>query len=135
MSYHLRALERWGIVEHGERRGTTAASAPGGRPGARSASIRRRSPPRRSTSSPARPSSTSATSFRRWATIEETEPKAWRDVAGVSRAYLWLTEEEAAEFDSDLGAVLKKYTADRDAEHHPEGTRRVFCLFAIVPEA
>jgi DNA-binding transcriptional ArsR family regulator len=73
--------------------------------------------------------------FRRWATTEETEPKAWRDLAGVSRAYLWLTEEEASEFDSELGAVLKKYTGDRDAEHHPEGTRRVFCLVAVVPEA
>jgi hypothetical protein len=31
--------------------------------------------------------------------------------------------------------VLKKYTGDRDAEHHPEGTRRVFCLVAVVPEA
>jgi hypothetical protein len=30
---------------------------------------------------------------------------------------------------------MKKYTADRDAAHHPEGTRRLFCLVAIVPEA
>ena len=52
-----------------------------------------------------------------------------------SRAYLWLTEDEAAELDADLRAVLKKHTADRDAAHHPEGTRRVFCLIAIVPEA
>ena len=73
--------------------------------------------------------------FRRWAAIEETETKAWRDLAGVSRAYLWLTEDEAAAFDSELYAVLKKYTADRNAAHHPEGTRRVFCLFAVVPAA
>ena len=67
--------------------------------------------------------------------MEQTEPKAWRDLAGVSRAYLWLTEDEAAAFDADLSALLKKYTGDRDAAHHPEGTRRVFCLFATVPEA
>lgn len=24
--------------------------------------------------------------------------------------------------------------ANRDAAHHPEGTRRVFCLVAVVPE-
>jgi hypothetical protein len=35
--------------------------------------------------------------------------------------------------DERLRAVLKKHTGDRDAAHHPEGTRRVFCLFSIVP--
>ena len=45
----------------------------------------------------------------------------------MSRAYLWLTEDEAAELSADLRAVMKKHTADRDAEHHPDGTRRVFC--------
>jgi hypothetical protein len=51
------------------------------------------------------------------------------------RSYLWLTEDEATAFDSELNAVLKKYEGDRDAAHHPEGTRRVFCLIATVPES
>ena len=104
------------------------------RPGARFASIRKRSPRRRSTSVAGTTLQHLREEFRRWATVEQDETKAWRDVAGVSRAYLWLTEDEAGELDSDLSAVLKKYTADRDAAHHPEGTRRVFCLLALVPE-
>ena len=134
MSYHLRALERWGIVERG-----TARDDGRERPWRAVGRTLRFDPETISTAAVDVVAGTTfqhlRDEFRRWATTEETEPKAWRDLAGVSRAYLWLTEEEASEFDSELGAVLKKYTGDRDAEHHPEGTRRVFCLFAIVPEA
>ena len=97
---------------------------------------------------PARPPITIATSelprttlqhlrdeFRRWAAVEHQQATVWRDAAGISRSHLWLTEDEVAELSADLRAVMKKYTGDRDAVHHPEGTRRVFCLFAIVPEA
>jgi hypothetical protein len=73
--------------------------------------------------------------FRRWAAVEQGEPKAWRDVAGVGRSYLWLTEEEVTAFSSELNAVVRSYTRGRDAAHHPEGTRRLFCLIATVPEA
>ena len=134
MSYHLRALERWGIVERG-----TARDDGRERPWRAVGRTLRFDPETISTAAVDVVAGTTfqhlRDEFRRWATTEETEPKAWRDLAGVSRAYLWLTEEEASEFDSELGAVLKKYTGDRDAEHHPEGTRRVFCLVAVVPEA
>ena len=134
MSYHLRALERWGIVEHGAAREDGRE-----RPWRAAGRTLRFDPETVSTAAVDVVAGTTfqhlRDEFRRWATIEQTEPKAWRDLAGVSRAYLWLTEDEAAAFDSELGAVLKKYTDDRDAAHHPEGTRRVFCLFAVVPEA
>jgi DNA-binding transcriptional ArsR family regulator len=134
MSYHLRSLERWGIVERG-----TARDDGRERPWRAVGRTLRFDPETISTAAVDVVAGTTfqhlRDEFRRWATTEETEPKAWRDLAGVSRAYLWLTEEEASEFDSELGAVLKKYTGDRDAEHHPEGTRRVFCLVAVVPEA
>jgi len=134
MSYHLRSLERWGIVERG-----TARDDGRERPWRAAGRTLEFDPETISTAAVDVVAGTTfqhlRDEFRRWATTEETEPKAWRDLAGVSRAYLWLTEEEASEFDSELGAVLKKYTGDRDAEHHPEGTRRVFCLVAVVPEA
>ena len=134
MSYHLRSLERWGIVERG-----TARDDGRERPWRAAGRTLEFDPETISTAAVDVIAGTTfqhlRDEFRRWATTEETEPKAWRDLAGVSRAYLWLTEEEASEFDSELGAVLKKYTGDRDAEHHPEGTRRVFCLVAVVPEA
>jgi hypothetical protein len=29
---------------------------------------------------------------------------------------------------------MEKHAAGRDAEHHPDGTRRVFMLYAVVPD-
>jgi DNA-binding transcriptional ArsR family regulator len=134
MSYHLRALERWGILERGTPREDGRE-----RPWRAAGRTLRFDPETISTAAVDMVAETALQhlrdAFRRWATVEESEPKAWRDVAGASRVYLWLTEDEAAGFDSEIGAVLKKYTGDRDAEHHPEGTRRVFCLVAVVPEA
>jgi DNA-binding transcriptional ArsR family regulator len=134
MSYHLRALERWGVVERSEPREDGRE-----RPWRAVGRTLRFDPETISTAAVDVVAGTTLQhlrdEFRRWATVEQTEPKAWRDLAGVSRAYLWLTEEEAAEFDAALGAVVKKYTGDRDAAHHPEGTRRVFCLIATVPES
>jgi len=134
MSYHLRALERWGIVERGTPR-NDGRERPW-RAAGRTLSLDPE------TLSAAAADVVAATTlqhlrdeFRRWALVEAEEGKVWRDVAGISRSYLWLTEGEVEELSADLRAVMKKHTGDRDAMHHPEGTRRVFCLFAIVPEA
>ena len=54
-----------------------------------------------------------------WAAVEPGEAKTWRDITGMSRSYLWLTEEEAEELAADLRAVMKKHTADRDAAIGP----------------
>ena len=133
MSYHLRALERWGIVERGTPREDGRE-----RPWRATGRTLKFDPETISTAAADVVAGTTLQhlrdEFRRWAAGEQGETKAWRDLAGVSRAYLWLTEEEATAFDAELYAVVKKYTGDRDAAHHPEGTRRVFCLVAIVPE-
>jgi DNA-binding transcriptional ArsR family regulator len=134
MSYHLRALERRGIVEPGTPRDDGRE-----RPWRAAGRTLRFDPETVSTAAVDVVAGTTfqhlRDEFRRWAAVEQSEPKVWRDLAGVSRAYLWLTEDEARKLDSELGAVLKKFTGDRDAAHHPEGTRRVFCLLAVVPEA
>ena len=134
MSYHLRALQRWGMVERGEPRED-------GRERAWRAAGRTLSLDPETVTAAATDVVAGTTlqhlrdEFRRWAMVEQDEGKIWRDVTGMSRGYFWLTEDEAAELSTDLRAVFEKHTADRDAAHHPEGTRRVFCLFAIVPEA
>ena len=134
MSYHLRALERWGMVERGEPRED-------GRERPWRAAGRTLSLDPETVSAAATDVVAGTTlqhlrdEFRRWAMVEQDQGRGWRDVAGMSRSYLWLTEEEVAELSADLRAAVDKHTADRDAAHHPEGTRRVFCLFAIVPEA
>jgi DNA-binding transcriptional ArsR family regulator len=134
MSYHLRALERWRIVERGTPRDDGRERT--WRAAGRTLSLDPE------TLSAAAADVVAATTlqhlrdeFRRWALVEAEEGKVWRDVAGITRSYLWLTEEEVEELSADLRAVMRKHTADRDATHHPEGTRRVFCLFAVVPEA
>jgi DNA-binding transcriptional ArsR family regulator len=134
MSYHLRALERFGIVERGTPR-EDGRERPW-RAAGRTLSLDPE------TISAAATDVVAATTlrhlrdeFRRWALVEAEQGKVWRDVTGINRSYLWLTEEEVEELSADLRAVMRKHIADRDAAHHPEGTRRVFCLVAIVPEA
>ncbi len=134
MSYHLRALERWGVVVRGAARGD-ARERPW-RAAARSLSVSSES-----VSAAAIDVIAGTTvehlrdEFRRWALVEKHKSKVWQNVGRMSRSYLWLTEAEAKGFASDLAAVLEKYKGDRDAVHHPPGTRRVLCVVATVPEA
>jgi DNA-binding transcriptional ArsR family regulator len=133
MSYHLRALQRWGVVEQSSPR-KDGRERPW-RAAGRTLSL---DPDTISTAALDVLAATTfqhlRDEFRRWALVEQQESKIWRDVAGISRSYLWLNEDEVARLDAELRAVMDKYVGDRDAAHHPEGTRRVFCLRAIVPE-
>ena len=135
MSYHLRALERWGIVERAEARGD-ARERPWRAPG-RSLSWR----------SDRSDSATAAKDviaggylqqlrdeFRRWSLVEGKEAEEWR--ARLSRSFLWLTAAEAKALSSELSAVIDKYDfEDRDAVEHPDDARRLLCMLGIVPEA
>jgi hypothetical protein len=73
--------------------------------------------------------------LRRWSLVEASESEGWRNVSGGRRSYLWLTEGEAQAFADEMRTVIDKYVDDRDATSHPDGTRRLICLLAIVPEA
>src|SRR5262245_33479281 len=134
MSYHLRALERWGVVERGETR-PDARERPW-RACGRSLSLV-------SDADSAAAADVIAAGYlrqlrdelRRWALVERGESATWREAAGVRRSFLWLTEDELGTFSTELRAVIDKHVGDRDAATHPEGTRRVLCLLAIVPEA
>ena len=136
MSYHLRALERWGIVERAAER-EDGRERPW-RAAARSLSM----------ISDASPMATAASDvivggylqhlrdeLRRWALAERGESEGWRNVAGGRRSFLWLTESEAQAFAEEMRSVIEKYVGDRDAARHPEDARRLVCLLAIVPEA
>jgi DNA-binding transcriptional ArsR family regulator len=134
MSYHLRALERWGVVERGEAR-VDARERPW-RASGRSLSFV-------SDADSAAAVDVIAAGYlqqlrdelRRWALVERDETATWREAAGVRRSFLWLTEDEAGAFSTELRAVVDRYVADRDAARHPAGTRRVLCMLAFVPEA
>jgi len=134
MSYHLRALERWGIVERagpsqdGRERPWRAAG--------RSLSLV-------SDSSPLSVAAADVIAggylqqfreeLRRWSLVEDAESKTLREAAGMSRSSLWLTEEEVEAFSAELKALTERYEAGRSGVEHPAGARRVVCLFGIVP--
>jgi DNA-binding transcriptional ArsR family regulator len=134
MSYHLHALERWGIIERAEARedgrerpwraagrslmwasdmSVAAAAAQDVIAGGYLEQLRE--------------------AFRRWSLVEATESDVWREAAGLGRSFLWLTEEEAKALSDRLSETVRTHAQDRDAVEHPEGTRRVLCVVGIVP--
>jgi DNA-binding transcriptional ArsR family regulator len=134
MSYHLHALEKWGIIERGEARedGRERPWRASGR------SLRWDS--EMSVADTAAQDVIAAgyleqfrETFRRWSLVEATESDVWREVALLSRSFLWLTEEEAKALSAELSETIRKHIQDRDAVEHPEGTRRVLCVVGIVP--
>ena len=135
MSYHLRALERWGVVARGEPR-ADGRERPW-RAAARSLSL--------STDDPASAGAADVIArgyldqlgqeLLRWTLAEPQESPGWRRVGSMRRSFLWLTEAEATAFAGELNAVVEKFVGDRDAVAHPAGTRRVLCAVALVPSA
>jgi DNA-binding transcriptional ArsR family regulator len=134
MSYHLRALERWGILERGDAREdgrerpwraagrsvTWAAETSGAAAGAQDVIAGGIFEQLRD-------------AFRRWTAVEPAESGIWREVASLNRSFMWLTDEEAQAFLSEVDKAVQKRIRGRDAENHPEGTRRVLYLMAFVP--
>jgi DNA-binding transcriptional ArsR family regulator len=68
-----------------------------------------------------------------WIRVEADEPQAWRDAATVSRARLWLTMDEATELAAELAAVLAKFGGRRDPSTRPPGSRQVEVISMLVP--
>lgn len=134
MSYHLRALERWGIVERGDTR-EDGRERPWRAAG--------ESVTWASEMSVAAAASQDViagevfeqlrAAFRRWSAVEASESGRWREVASLNRSFMWLTDEEAEAFLAELNKAVEKRTRGRDAENHPEGTRRVLYLMGFVP--
>ncbi|HEV7193106.1 MAG TPA: helix-turn-helix domain-containing protein [Jatrophihabitantaceae bacterium] len=133
MSYHLRALERWGFVER------VHPSADG------------RERPWRATASgwhvDAMPDAVAATAatavvgsmldrLRADVTAyfprEHSEPKRWRDVAAVENQRLWLTADEAAQLQKTYKDFVEARRG-RTATDHPEGARRVRMTRILIP--
>jgi DNA-binding transcriptional ArsR family regulator len=135
MSYHLRALERWGVVERAHAR-------PDGRERPWRASARSL---RLDSDAPgdvaAKDVIVGATldrlrdELRRWSLAAPAEREPWQEATGLSRSVLWLTPAEAGALSGELREVVERYTGERDAAAHPAGTRRLACVVAVVPTA
>jgi DNA-binding transcriptional ArsR family regulator len=129
MSYHLRALERWGIVER-------ADESPDGR-----------ERPWRAVATSLMISSQSneagrlasqaiiRTSVDR--VLEQFEEMAgddpWDDISSLNRSRLWLTHDEATRFGEELLELVDRYKKGRTSTSHPAGTRQISTLMAVVP--
>lgn len=133
MSYHLRALEKYGFVERVEPAGDGRerpwrATAPGWR-------IEEASETAQVTATEALATAMFGrivNDLGRWSRAEPGEPKAWREAAVVNNSVLWLTAAEA----SRLGATFRELMATargRTAADHPPGARRVRTSSVVLP--
>lgn len=127
MSYHLRALERWGIVERDE-------SADGReRPWRATAGAINITPEAHRGAGVA----TSRASVHTWFADLEGDLDRLVDAVGdgeshgmTSRGRLWLTDAEERELREDLHAVVRRHRG-RTRRDHPEGAR-AFNVYALV---
>lgn len=129
MSYHLRALERWGILERAE------ASADGRerpwRAPARSLKIESTSTATGRLAGQAIIRTSMDRMIQQFEDVAEDDP--WDDVSSMSRSRLWLTHEEARRFGKELMDLVDQYKKNRSPSSHPAGARQISTLLAVVP--
>ena len=133
MSYHLRALEKWGFVERAEA-GSDGRERPWRSVG-HSWRIDDLSDRVAATAAVAVVSAILdrlRTNLSTWFEREHDQPQPWRDVAGVDNSNLWLTTDEAKELE-DLYRDFVERHRGRTADDHPEGARRVHAVRALIP--
>jgi DNA-binding transcriptional ArsR family regulator len=132
MSYHLRALEKWGIVERAE-----TADDGRERPWKRAAK-------RLSFKGTGGSDSTSDAvtglyldqlkeDFAAWRREARREKGEWADVGNLSRGRVYLTADELKHLDQVVLDTIDGLGRDRDPENHPEGSRRISFFWATAP--
>lgn len=135
-SYHLRALERWGILVRAEGGGDGRE-----RPWRAAArNLRWEDEEVRGESQRAARRVIAGSYLQRladqldaWASADPQDRAAWHDTANISRGYLWLTADEARAFAEAHHELLDRFSSGRDARNHPPGTRRFAHFLAVVP--
>lgn len=135
MSYHLRALERVGIVER-------AASDGDGRERPwRAAGSKLKVTAQDSVVAFAADAVVGNTvvdrlraGFAAWLARSPGEDPHWRDIGGISSALVWVTPDEAAAVEQAVTELIDKYRG-RTAGTHPAGARRVRAGFLLFPDA
>jgi DNA-binding transcriptional ArsR family regulator len=133
MSYHLRALEKWGFVERvagshdGRERpwqavpgGWRIESVEGPEVGPAVSAIVDISLDR------------VAADVRRWFVREREAPRDWRDASGVETSVVWMTADEAVELAERYQELVERYR-DRTAQTRPPDARRVRAVRVLVP--
>ncbi|WP_328330046.1 helix-turn-helix domain-containing protein [Kribbella sp. NBC_00382] len=128
-SYHLRALERWGIIERAES-STDGRERPWKAP-ATSLVVPNQPNGAGRLASQAIMRSNVDRMMEQFEELPSDDP--WDGVSALNRSRLWLTKAETKQLDKDLLEVLDRYRRGRSAANHPAGTRQVSTLLAIIP--
>jgi len=133
MSYHLRALEKWGIVRRSEATGDGRErpwQAAGDRLMVDSAE------PRASAAGEAilvaRLLDRQRADTLEWVSKQGNTPEHWYDSTAISSAVLWLSHDEAKQL-SDAFADLLARIPRRSADEAPSEARRVRVSYSVVP--
>lgn len=131
-AYHLKALEKWGIVEPG-------AARPDGRERpwralGRGLEIRSSGPTAAAVETAVLDLSLDRTRdiLRQFISQQKTEPAEWRDVVELDNNDLWLTIDDARELSRRYRQLIDAYRKPK-GESPPPGSRRVRVTRLLVP--
>ena len=143
MSYHLRALAKWGIVRAADsagvradgteptdgrerrwRRGGTGLLMESVAPGTESATAM----------IAARSFDLTRDKTMRFLQRSSQESQFWLDNATISQSEIWMTEAEAFELNQQIFEIAERFRRERrTARSHPDGARLVHASFVVVP--
>lgn len=128
-SYHLRALERWGIVERAEA-STDGRERPWRALGT-GLQIASQSTGAGRVASQAMMRTNVDRVMEQFEDLPADDP--WDEFSAMSRSRLWLTRDETKELGQELYDLIERFRKGRTATSHPAGTRAVTTLVAVVP--
>ncbi|MFF1815868.1 ArsR/SmtB family transcription factor [Kribbella sp. NPDC058245] len=128
MSYHLRALERWGIVERAES--TDGRERPWRAP-AQGLIVSAQSTTSGRLAGQAMMRVAVDRMLELFADLPADDP--WDDSSAMSRSRLWLTHEETERLIAELQELTDRYRKGRTQDDHPDNTRSVHTMFTVVP--
>jgi DNA-binding transcriptional ArsR family regulator len=135
MSYHLRALEKVGIIERAEP-SADGRERPWRAAGSKLSVTSSGDEPLVAFAAGAVIGRTVADrlgeGFVAWLGRAPDEPQHWRDVGGISSALVWLTHDDAVEVEKTVTDLIDRFRG-RSSHDHPDGARRLRVGFLLFP--
>jgi DNA-binding transcriptional ArsR family regulator len=133
MSYHLRQLAKWKIVEEAEsadgreRRWKLHPGGWGIEPDHPQAAIAAE------TTLVTRVLDRQREDILRWFATQADETPEWLDAATLSTSHIWLTSDEAVELTEAVRGRIDRFRGRSDPKKRPDGARRVQMGFFALP--
>jgi DNA-binding transcriptional ArsR family regulator len=133
MSYHLRQLAKWKIVEEAEstdgreRRWKLHPGGWGIEPEHPKAAIAAE------TTLVTRVLDRQREDIMRWFATQADETPEWLDAAILTASYIWLTADETVDLNEAVQKRIDRFRGRSDPEKRPDGARRVQVGYLAVP--